>query len=358
MIGIKKNKGLTAIQVAGLDIGSGSVKAVQLQKEERGYVATHAAIVPITASDPEAGPSDADIRKAVEACCKQACPSRYTVCGLSGTEVMVRGFNFPNLPPEALAQAVLFEAQQVCPLDIKNSVVDYQLITPVSQGENSDAPTTGLRGFFVVGTNEAVQRKKTWAQSVASRAVLMDVDGLALLNCISRFEQRVPGTSIAVINVGKMYTNIAILGEDGLPFIRDLPEGSQTIIERIAAEYNVSFSLAEQALSDAALAREHGIETGPSLRKACRNLVGNISDTIRYYTLQEESAPNSRVLLCGGFALLGDFVAFLDESLPEEVAVFNPFAEIPWVGDSEGLQCAQKYGPALAVATGLAMRTV
>ncbi|MBN1125855.1 MAG: pilus assembly protein PilM [Sedimentisphaerales bacterium] len=350
--------GFRTIQVAGLDIGSGSVKVVQLLKEERGYVATHAAIVPVTASDPQAGPSDADIKKVIETCLKKANVSRFTVCGLCGPEVMVRGFSFPNLPPEAVAQAVMFEAQQVCPLDIKNSVVDYHLISNTSVSEESDNKTTILKGIFVVGTNEAVQRKKGLAHSASSKAVLMDVDGLALLNCISRFEQQSPGTSIAAINVGKTFTNIAILGEDGLPFIRDLPEGVHQIIDQIAARNNVSPTIAEQSVSDMKLARENGIEIDISLREVCRDLVGSISDTLRYYTLQEGSAPICRILLCGGFALVPEFVAMLGDSLTEDVIVFNPFAEIPWVGDSEGLQCAQKYGPALAVATGLAMRAV
>lgn len=361
MVSWKQKVGLGPIELVGLDIGSASVKLVQLLRDENGYVGTQIAVAPIEPGGNDKDETlDARTGRAVRQCFKQVSTSPHAVCGICGPEVMVRTFKFPNLPEEAIPQAVLMEAQQVCPLDISTSVVDYRLIQPNGHNTSSEGLGKGTsvkQGVLVVALNEAIQSQMHRARGGSAKVALMDVEGLALLNCVSTFEHREPHSSIAVVNVGKTNTNVAVLGSDGLPFIRDLPSAANEIIQSIAASVGGDTTAIEQAITDKEKAAALGIDMTTALREPCRGLVSSISETLRYYQLQEDSDPIRRVLLCGGFALVGEFVQMLDNALTEEVLVFNPFAEIPWVGDRAGLEWAQRVGPALAVATGLAMRT-
>jgi Tfp pilus assembly PilM family ATPase len=81
-----------------------------------------------------------------------------------------------------------------------------------------------------------------------------------------------------------------------------------------------------------------------------------ISETIRFYSTHEKDAVG-KVFLCGGFSLVSTFTEMLTDALPVETVLLNPLDHVQWdvpAAQQEFRAC----GPALAVATGLAMRTL
>ena len=355
---LKNVLNLRQVRLVGLDVGSSSVKVVQMKKDEQGYAAVAATMVRIDTETEDPQQLRENTISAIEKCLEaSAYQTRNAVCGLCGPDVMVRGFNFPQLPPEAIEQAVLLEAQQVCPLDISNSVVDYQIIE--SHYDDSDEQNqTGTKGIFVVATNDAVNGRRQCVTDASVKNVLMDVDGLALLNCLSEYEQCKAGHSVAILDVGSSFTNVVILGSDGLPFIRDLPHAGKAIIEEIARDNNISPETVTKILRGAEESTELLSELNGSLKSACRKLVSDITETLRYYTLQESTSPIDKIFLCGGFALVVGFAEMLDEYLPQKVVLLNPFTKIRCEADDASNKLLRDCGPAMAVAAGLAMRSV
>ena len=101
------------IELAGLDIGSSVVKVVRLNKTEEGYTLANAAIEPITPCSDDKEQQKQNCVDAIKACLrKTGLNNGNVVCGISGPEVVVRGFTFPPLPDAAVEQAVRMEAQQ------------------------------------------------------------------------------------------------------------------------------------------------------------------------------------------------------------------------------------------------------
>lgn len=350
--------GLGRVKLVGLDVGSSSVKMVQLEKDDLGYCATAAAMIDIDTQTDDEQQLKANTISAIKKCFSSTClQTRNAVCGLRGPEVMVRGFSFPQLPPEAIEQAVLLEAQQVCPFDINNSVFDYQIIDS-QDGVSAEQNQTSAKGIFVVATNNAVNDRRQCATDALVKNVLMDVDGLALLNYLNEYEQYRAGHSITILDVGSSFTNVIILGSDGLPFIRDLPYAANAIMNQIAHDHNIPVQTVEKVLRGTEDSPELRPELNASLKTACRKLISDITETLRYYTLQETTSPIDKIFLCGGFALVEDFAAMLDEHLPEKVVILNPFIKIRYKADDAGNKLLRDSGPAMAVAVGLAMRSV
>jgi Tfp pilus assembly PilM family ATPase len=93
------------------------------------------------------------------------------------------------------------------------------------------------------------------------------------------------------------------------------------------------------------------------LEKYCRKLIVDVTETLRYYTAQEKSAVVEKIFVCG-FTPVKGFVELLDSRLPARTVLWNPFDKIPCDGDQNCRDVLKKNGPAMAVAAGLAMRSI
>jgi type IV pilus assembly protein PilM len=336
----------TKTEILGLDVGSSSVKAVRLRKEEAGYSVAAAGVTEVaTAGEDTYHPAAVN---AIRECCRLiANRTRFAVCGLSGPEVAVRDFEFPSLSPSEIDGAVLFEASQVCPFSAAESVVDYHLIP------NGDEQT---KGVLVAATNSLIERKLSIIKEAALKCVLMDVEGLALLNCFEGIFGDEQESTTAILNVGSSRTTVAIMGGNGRPFIRDMLFAGNDILKQIAADKNMSTSDVASALSGHKTSP--GTELRDSFEAACRKLIVDVLNTLRYYAAQQQSKPVKKLLVCGGFALIDGFVELLNRRLGVEAVLWNPFENITCEPGSQFKEVCDRSGPALAVAAGLAMRSV
>lgn len=350
------DKWLNPVQsgVIGLDIGSGAVKLAALRSTSSGWKAVSAAWAEIAPSEDKAL-LRSNTLDAVRSCLAKI-PSqsgRYAVCGLSGPDAAVRGFTFPNLPGDALTQAVRFEAQQVCPMDLQHAVLDYQLLVPSADAEASKTQS----GVMVAGVEQAVSERCRLVKEAGAKVALMDADGLAALNCLSELEDLNRYRTVALIDLGAHYTNVIMLGAKGLPFVRDLNTGSEAMIAQVAEQTSQDAETVRQWIWDADA--EPMPEAGQmAFHQAARPLVMNINETLKYYASQEKDSFAERVFLCGAAALVRPLVELLCDALPTEVTVFDPFAAIRFDSSVTGAELLTTRGPAFTAAAGLAMRTV
>jgi len=350
--------------VFGLDIGGTVVKIVELHRDHSGYVATAAASAEIAHF--EKGDTDQErqnIVAAIRKCVRSArIKTKYAICGLCGPDVAVRNFSFPPLPDNQIVHAVLVEAEQVCPFDVNQCVVDYQIIGEFAEEsvlDETPAATVNPRvhGILVAATNEIVVKRRQLAKEASLNCVYMDINGLALLNCFLESEKLLPGQTIALLDIGARFTNLIIMRHDGLPFIRDIPYAGNDIINRMASERKVSTEVMRNFLSGT---EETVLDLGDikeELRSACNQLVVNIAQTLRYYMAQE-SVRVDRIYVCGGLAQIRGLTELLTSQLPSKIELWNPFTQIRCQAHMSGRKLLEKNGPAMAVAAGLAMRMI
>jgi len=359
----------TKTEVLGLDIGSSAVKVVRLRKDDGGYAVTAAGIAEIAPATSfrevnDGGEEDNNHQNTINAIreCFESVgrKTKLAVCGLSGQEVAVRDFEFPLLSTEEIDGAVSFEATQVCPFNAADSAVVHHLIP------NGDDKT---RGILVAATNALIKSKVQLTKEAALKCVLMDVDGLALLNCFNGLtdesdpaalgsEQNPPlaGSTTAILNVGSSGTTVAIMGGNGRPFVRDMTFGGDNIIKQIAADKAMSTEDVKGILLGDSTAAQMKLHN--NFEKACQKLIVDVSETLRYYAAQKQSMPVEKIFVCGGFALVRGFVELLNSRLSVEAVLWNPFEKIRCDAHQQFADFFDKRGPALAVAAGLAMRSV
>ncbi|MBN2269568.1 MAG: type IV pilus assembly protein PilM [Sedimentisphaerales bacterium] len=341
--------------VLGLDVGLSSIKAVSLRKDNGRYTVTACGMaqIPANGDDENRRKKLANISRTVRECLDMSgVKSTFAVCGVSGPEVAVRDFGFPAIPQEEVDGAVLLEASQVCPFNTEDSAVDYQVISKSNDN---------IRGILVAATNALIKSKVYLVSEASLNCVLMDVDGLALLNCFRQIEPPVSGQATAILNVGGSYTNLAIVSDDGWPFVRDMISVGDDIVKKMAAEKNLPVATVRQMLSgNAEIGRSDYLE---SLERASKKLVADVVETLRYYDTQKKAEPLEKMFVCGDLALADGFIDVLNKQLPVETVLWNPFdkMEFDTGRNHKGMlqkNLLKKSGPAMAIAAGLAMRTI
>jgi type IV pilus assembly protein PilM len=278
--------------------------------------------------------------------------TKLAVCGVGGAEVAVRNFEFPIIPEEQVERAIMMEAKQVCPFNTDQIAVDYRLIP------NGDGKT---RGYIVVATDKLVKSMVRVAERAHLNCAMMDVDGLALLNCFNELEKPEKKHGTAILNIGSNCTTFTFEEEGGWPFIRNLIYAGDSIVESIAAENEMTPDAVKTMFAGEAKAIPPNIQD--SFKRACDRLISDITKTVRYYGAQEHSSDIRKILVCGGFAMFGEIVRILDNNLPMDVVLWNPFEKMRCqVGrNHRGVlvkSILRKNGPAMAVAAGLAMRAI
>ncbi|MHC4230133.1 MAG: pilus assembly protein PilM [Planctomycetota bacterium] len=308
----KRNIDLKKNEILGLDIGSSTVKMVALRKNGAGYSAVAAGITEIAPSENNDDHHGKNTVAAIRECLERTMAKRkLVVCGISGPEVAVRDFELPSLSAAEMASAVSLEASQVCPFPAED------------------------------------------------KCVMMDVDGLALLNCFEGLadgrEESEAGRNVAILNVGGSHTTVAILDNDGWPFIRDMTYAGDDIVRQVAADNGTSTEIIKGILCGDPAAI--GPEVRESMERACQKLIADITGTLRYYAAQDKSNVE-KLLVCGGFALAGGFIELLNGKLGIESVLWNPFERMHCSASRKRQEVFAKAGPALAVAAGLAMRSI
>ena len=346
--------GLRHRELIGIDIGSSAVKVVQLRKGGGSWQITAAGLVDISDKGLDnPGRKETNSARAVHNCVRlSGIRTKLAVCGVSGREVAVRDFEFPKIPDEQVENAIMLEAKQVCPFNTDQIAVDYHLMP---DGENK---TTG---YLVVATDNVVKNMARIAKRAHLDCVLMDVDGLALINCFNEVEKPEKNHGTAILNIGSNHTILAVEGDEGRPFIRNLSYAGDSIIEGIAAENEMTPDAVKKIFAGDPKDITTSIQN--SFKRACDRLINEINKTVRYYAAQEHSSDIRKILVCGGFALFGELVKILDGSLPMDVKLWNPLEKMRChVGRNHrgvlAKSIVRKNGPALAVAAGLAMRTI
>ena len=346
--------GLGRQEVMGVDIGSSAVKIVQLRRASNHWLVTAAGIVDISDKGVDnPGRKETNSARAIHNCMRlSGIKTKLAVCGVGGAEVAVRNFEFPIIPDEQIERAIMLEAKQVCPFNTDQVAVDYRLI-PDGEGKT--------RGYLVVATDRLIKSMVRLADRAHLNCALMDVDGLALLNCFNELEKPEKNHGTAILNIGSNCTTFTVEGEGGWPFIRNLGYAGDSIIEGIAAENEMTPDAVKAMF--AGDPKEITANIQGSFKRACDRLITDIVKTVRYYGAQERSSDIRKILVCGGFALFGELVKILEGSLPMDVKLWNPFEKMRChVGrNHRGIlvkSILRKNGPAMAVAAGLAMRAI
>ena len=339
--------------IVGLDIGSSSIKAVELKRSRGRLALVHAGVEQLT-SDLVVDSMIMDSTAVSGAISKLFSDSRIkgksVAIAVSGHSVIVKRLSLPAMNDQQLAERIPQEAAQNVPFDISDVNLDYQVLAQDTQGGPMEVLLVAVKKDKIVNY--------TGALSMAGKtAAVVDVDGFALQNCY-QYNYQPPATStVALLNVGASLMNINIVRGRIPLFTRDVGVGGYQYTDALQKATGLSFDAAEaMKLNDAA--NPTGADSKRTiLQQVTELIVLEIHKTFDFFRSTSPAEPLQAIYLAGGSSRVPGLLEALSQEFSVQVDLLNPFLRID-LSDAAATDPHIQDNPGqMAVAVGLALRS-
>jgi type IV pilus assembly protein PilM len=339
----------------GLDIGSSSVKLVQLKEKKGGHSLQAfgvARLPPDTIVDGALMNSAAVVQAIQELVAEHKVKARDVAIGVRGHSVIIKKISLPRMTQEELDDSIQWEAEQYIPFDVKDVNIDTQILTP--QGDAAGQ----MDVLLVAAKKDMINDFTSVCAEAGLSAAVVDVDAFAVQNAYEASYEPSPAETVVLINVGAAVTNINILANGTTTFTRDVTMGGNAFTEEIQKQLNVSYEEAEalkvggQGETDAVVPQE--VER--VIQGVAEQLAGEVQRSLDFYAATAADSRISRVFLSGGTARIPALFKVLEQRVAVPVEILNPFKAIEIDNRKFDATLLTHAAASAAVAVGLALR--
>ena len=348
----------------GVDIGKTSVKIVEIRK-----IKGQATLVNYgyseEASDFSAKNLSIDTAKAArlitEICSRSNIKNNNAVAALPSFSVFSSVLSLNHIDKKDLAAAVMGEAKKVMPLDLEEMILDWKVLaetpsaaeqTPAVSRDEADGQTNGNTKVLLTGAPKPLVKKYVAIFKEAKINLLsLETEIFSLIRSLVGID----GSVVALVDLGAVNTDIAIIA-NGLPmFSRSLNSGGIMVTKAISDSLKVDFKRAEQFKLD--LGSSLNDQAATPLPAIITNTIAPIVNEIKYSLnlfQQENNKQIEKVILAGGGANLPRIDNYLSTILDTKVIIGDPFARLSYPLDLK--PALDEMGTKMAIAVGLALR--
>jgi len=339
----------------GLDIGSHSIKLVELRHAAKGVFLTNFAVKELP---PEQGAGVIE-EKIKELLHEENIKARKVTIGVSGPQVAIRRASFPSMPKKELKEAVRWEAGKFISFPPEKIIVDFQLL-----GEIVEEGARKLDLMVAAVEREFIENQLAIIKEAGLRTAGVGTIPHALWHSMQTIPPvcRVNGTGrearegvTALIDIGAVKTSINIVKDNRLEFSREITTAGNAFTKAIEEAGTLEgaaldFAGAEEIKKEYGIPKEEDVEEPKghlplrkisfAMRPVLERLLTEINRSFEFHKSRLEEERVGRIFISGGGARLKGLKEYLADQLGAEVELLSPF---------EGMASS------LVIATGLAL---
>ena len=251
-------------QCIGLDIGSSSVKAVQLRKKGAGWALQAFGMQPLlpqTIVDGTIMDQGAVTQAIRQLWSRLKLKQKEVAIAIAGHSVIIKKIAVPQMTAEQLASNIRNEAEHHIPFGRDDVEIDYHVTNPANASGQTEL-------LLVAAKKEKIADYTSVITQSGRTPVIVDVDAFALQNAYEVNYDLDPRKVVALINMGAGVTNINILARGGTVFWRDISFGGNQFSEALQREFNLAFQQAEGLKQGETVDRYSPADARPGARSA------------------------------------------------------------------------------------------
>ncbi len=343
-----------AKSIVGLDIGSSSIKAVELKKS-KGEIAVAALGVEPLGSDIVVDSMIVDSGSVSSAIAKlfteQKIKAKAVATSVSGHSVIVKKIPMQTMTDSELADSINTEAAQHIPFDIADVNIDFQILSEPTGDPQMDVLLVAVKKDKILNYTNVL--------SLAGKSpAIVDIDAFALQNCYEYNYEPAPGTTVALLNLGASVMNINIVKGTTPLFTRDVSVGGNQYTDSLQKELDLGFDDAEALKLGQRVGTVSEDAKLPILQQVTEIIVLEIQKTFDFFRATAAGEHIERIYLAGGSSKVPGLVEALRQEFSLPVEVLNPFQRISAADVAvPEPDFVEQHAGQLAVAVGLALRS-
>lgn len=342
--------------VAGLDIGSSSIKMVELDGKSN-----QLSLVALGYQNlPDDTIIDGQIMElnVVSDCIQNVCGNfgvnaDQVVTGVSGHSVIIKNIVLPPMSQDELEESIDWHAEEHIPYDLADVSLDYQITSSTPDATHV---------LIAACKRERIDNVRQAVQLAGKEPFVIDVDTFALQNCYELNYQPDDSQVVTLLNIGASTMNVNIVKGTRSLFTRDITVGGSQFTDVLQRSLGLSFQQAEAVKRGVSHAVE-GIEEKsiePLITNVTEIVAMEIQKTFDFYraTTEDNHTVVQKILISGGGSKLQGLAHDLSARLELPVEVMDPFRNIKVDSRKFDPDYMSEIMPEMAVAVGLAMRGV
>ncbi|MBI2601527.1 MAG: pilus assembly protein PilM [Deltaproteobacteria bacterium] len=299
-------------KIIALDIGSYSVKAVEILNKFKSYEITnfYEKVIPqIEEIDPST---------ILPACLGQifsenALQADRIITAMPGQYISSRIMTFNFSDPNKIESSVLAEVEDVVPFHLEEMIIDHQILG-----------TIGGKTFTLVVMTKS-NFLGTFLENLKIIGIdpkLVDVDSLSFYN-LSPYLPMEKGKCYGIVDLGHEKTSVCLVQDGVLRMFRSINLGGRYVTDFLARDLEVSFNEAQRIKHRVnVIVRD---DSGEGLSKEDRNVAERIALASKpiarelgrslYAFKTWEKAPIDKIFISGGTSLIKNMDSFLTQEI-------------------------------------------
>ena len=350
--------GTREASVVGIDVGSSSIKVVELQ-EKKGIVTL------ITYGELQLGPythppkmigesvilePKEEQEALVDVLRESAVTSRSAVFSMPLSSSFVINVSLEAEPKADLSALVRVEARKVIPASLSEVTLDWAEVESAKNDGAADGAANRRNVLIAAIQNIALERFKILMQFAALKEPPTEIECFSTIRAL--FNSKDP--DLVIIDIGAVSTKLYIARNGLLMRMHRIRAGGTIATNRIASVLGIDFETAELKKQNAAPTDADYADIKRAHDSSYERAFREFNQVLREHE-QSNGITLSSVHISGGGAMFPGMDTLMQSALGREVIKANPFTKVAYPAFMQ--DTIKEIGPSFVVALGAAIRS-
>lgn len=363
MFGLFKRKTKSCL---GIDIGTSSIKVVQLKRSEGRYkLETYGELQSYgyleRLNDPVQTKSlkilETQVIEMVRKIITEAeITTKRAAISIPVFSSFVSIIDLPPMLEKELSRALIFEAKRYIPIPLSEVRIDWKIIDKqrVNSTKSGKKDLFKSRVLLIAVPKEVITKHLRIAKALGLKLIALELESFSYMRSLIGDDQ---GTS-CVLDFGARSTSFTIINKGFIQMSHSLDIAGTELTKALSHGMGIDFKRAEAYKKERGLNHKE-IEVGKEARDILLTFIDKVVLEVERMISSYQTKTNSKVtklVLSGGSGNLIGLKEYLEKKLNIEVVVGDPWVNVSFPSFLGPV--LKEIAPRFAVAVGLAMREI
>ena len=352
MLGLFKKKANTLL---GIDIGSTSVKLIELSRSGSRYKVEAYAVEPLppnTIVEKNIAELETVGQVIARLVTKARTGVKHAAVAVAGSAVITKTIEMEaGLSDEELENQIKIEADQYIPYPLEEVAIDFEV-----QGATARSADR-VNVLLAACRKENVEVREAALALAGLTAKVVEIEAYSLERAYGLLAEQLGNgeedLTVAVVDIGATMMTLSVLHNGQTIYTREQLFGGKQLTDEIQRRYGLSTEEAGLAKKQGGLPDDYETEVLNPFKEA---VVQQVSRSLQFFFAAGQYSDVDYILLAGGTASVVGLDQLVQQKIGTPTLVANPFANMT-LSNKVNAGALASDAPSLMMACGLAMRS-